>query len=76
MPLIVDPPLPTPTRGAWADVEGRQTMRELYIGLMSGTSLDGVDAVLVSMDKASVPQVLGAVQLAYPAALKEAVLTA
>ena len=51
-------------------------MRELFIGLMSGTSLDGVDAVLVNLGNADPPQVLGAVQLAYPAALKEAVLTA
>jgi anhydro-N-acetylmuramic acid kinase len=45
---------------------------ELYIGLMSGTSLDGVDAALV--DLRSRPLLLGAVFAPYPVDLKAALL--
>lgn len=45
---------------------------ELYIGLMSGTSLDGVDAALV--DLRARPRLLGAVYLPYPEGLKAALL--
>jgi anhydro-N-acetylmuramic acid kinase len=47
---------------------------DLFIGLMSGTSLDGVDGVLVRLASASSPQVLAAVHADYPDALREAVL--
>ena len=44
---------------------------ELYIGLMSGTSLDGVDAVLVEFDTAGCAiQVCGHVSHAFPAPLR------
>ena len=45
---------------------------ELYIGLMSGTSLDGVDAALV--DLRSQPLLLGTVFVPYPKALKTTLL--
>ena len=56
-------------------------MAELYVGLMSGTSLDGVDAVLVEISAAPdealeprKPRLVHAVALPYPAELKVAVL--
>jgi anhydro-N-acetylmuramic acid kinase len=45
---------------------------QLYIGLMSGTSLDGVDAALV--DLRARPQLRGAVFLRYPKGLKALLL--
>ena len=51
----------------------RQRKRsEIYVGLMSGTSLDGVDAALV--DLRSRPALLGTAYMAYPKALKSALL--
>lgn len=44
-------------------------MTELYIGLMSGTSMDGVDAVLV--DLAGRPRLLAAASISYPPALRK-----
>ncbi|MEG0315911.1 MAG: anhydro-N-acetylmuramic acid kinase [Comamonas sp.] len=50
---------------------------ELYIGLMSGTSLDGVDGVLVQWDGAQPQQmrVLAYAAQAFPAALRQELLT-
>ncbi|MDN0081975.1 anhydro-N-acetylmuramic acid kinase [Crenobacter sp. SG2305] len=45
-----------------------------YIGLMSGTSLDGVDAVLVEFDAVGRPRLLGEATLSYPSDVREAVL--
>lgn len=45
-----------------------------FIGMMSGTSLDGVDAVLVQSNALGVKQIAHAF-LAYPAALKQQLLT-
>lgn len=48
---------------------------ELFIGLMSGTSLDGVDAALVEFDSnSSIPKVLDTHFVAYPAELRTAIL--
>ncbi len=55
-------------------------MPDLYVGLMSGTSLDGVDAVLIESQSSEIgdgsapPRILQALALPYPPALKAAVL--
>lgn len=57
-------------------------MTELYVGLMSGTSLDGLDAVLVEIGAPAAesphdppkPRIVHALALPYPADLKAAVL--
>lgn len=49
-------------------------MTERYIGLMSGTSLDGVDAVLVEFDAAGTPRATADFFVAYPQAIRQAVL--
>ena len=46
----------------------------LFIGLMSGTSLDGVDAALVQFNTSKQPKVLQTHFLAYPAALRSEIL--
>ncbi len=46
---------------------------DLYIGIMSGTSLDGVDAALVDLSQAA-PRLAASYFQTYPAALKEALL--
>lgn len=47
---------------------------ELYIGLMSGTSLDGVDGVLVQWNCAQQMHVLAYAAQAFPAALRQELL--
>ena len=51
----------------------RRRPSELYIGLMSGTSLDGVDAALVDL-RTRRPLLLGTAFVPYPKALKSALL--
>ena len=51
-------------------------MLELYVGLMSGTSLDGVDAALVKSDGVAPAQILGSMHSPYPAPLRSLVLAA
>src|SRR5512146_278137 len=47
----------------------RMTARELSMGLMSGTSLDGVDAALVEF-AASAPTLIGTAYVPFPGPLK------
>lgn len=49
-------------------------MSDLYIGLMSGTSLDGVDGVLVGLADPARPRVVGAAHRPYSDALRADVL--
>ena len=46
----------------------------LFIGLMSGTSLDGVDATLVEFNSNQAPKVIATHFLAYPAELRDQIL--
>ena len=46
----------------------------LYIGLMSGTSVDGVDGVLVRLDAGQAPHVLASASLPMPANLRRELL--
>ena len=46
----------------------------LYIGLMSGTSLDGVDGVLAQFNKHGVPRVLNTASHALPTSLRDELL--
>ena len=55
-------------------MKSRHDMIERYIGLMSGTSLDGVDAVLLEMDAQGKPHVVEDSFLPFPAGLREQVL--
>ncbi|WP_454693103.1 anhydro-N-acetylmuramic acid kinase [Achromobacter aegrifaciens] len=47
---------------------------QLYIGLMSGTSVDGVDGVLVRLDDGQAPAVLASASLSMPADLRRELL--
>jgi anhydro-N-acetylmuramic acid kinase len=50
------------------------TAGELFIGLMSGTSLDGVDAALVRLNDQDHPEILQTHFIVYPAPLRNALL--
>ncbi|MBI3284804.1 MAG: anhydro-N-acetylmuramic acid kinase [Burkholderiales bacterium] len=47
---------------------------EIYIGLMSGTSLDGVDGVLVALPVDGAPELLAAAYLPFPEVLRQQAL--
>lgn len=50
------------------------TTQRLFLGLISGTSADGIDAALVAFDAAARPHVLAARTTPYPADLRQRVL--
>lgn len=47
---------------------------QLYLGLISGTSADGIDAALVRFDAHDAPELIAAHTFAYAAALREEIL--
>jgi anhydro-N-acetylmuramic acid kinase len=49
-------------------------MAELFAGLMSGTSLDGVDGVLAEFSAAGIPRVVSHAYRAFPEALRDELL--
>jgi anhydro-N-acetylmuramic acid kinase len=66
---------PAPRRIPAAAALIRAPVQEYYIGLMSGTSLDGVDAVLVRIGDATTQvQVLGHVHRQFSTALRQTLL--
>ncbi len=50
-------------------------MSDVFVGLMSGTSMDGIDAALVKFDDSSL-EILGSKNFPYPAALRQQLLDA
>ncbi len=46
-------------------------MTALFIGIMSGTSIDGVDAALVSFDSHSRATLVSTSTVAFPSALRD-----
>lgn len=50
-------------------------MSDLFVGLMSGTSMDGIDAAIVKFDESSL-KILGTRSYPYPAALRQQLLDA
>jgi len=70
----VDSHLPQPCAAPSRPGSSSDSPVDRYIGLMSGTSLDGVDAVLVEFDAAGRPRLRGEATLSYPSDVRQAVL--
>lgn len=49
-------------------------MNELFVGIMSGTSLDGTDVVLAAFDDAGRPNIRGTASAPFPSGLREELL--
>lgn len=71
--MIVWPCCVTPIWQSWIDFDQVSSRPALYIGVMSGTSLDGIDAALVDLSGTQ-PKLIGTHYQTYQPALKEALL--
>ena len=53
---------------------GGMAMNDLFVGIMSGTSLDGTDVVLAAFDEAGRPRLRGVASAPFPAGLRSELL--